>query len=69
MTLLKTIAPTDMSEVYLFNLVDGWLKAKATYNETKDAQDLGHVAWFEMSIEQLVNQIKRERLARSNPSY
>lgn len=58
-----------MSEIYLYNLVKSWLEVKRLYSEANDERSLNQVAWYERQIEDLVNQIERERWRKAHPSY
>lgn len=58
-----------MSEIYLYNLVKSWLEVKRLFAEARDEHSLNQVAWYERQIEDLVNQIERERWRKAHPGY
>ena len=57
------------SDIYLFNIVRKWIELKHIYAESHDEATLEEIAFWEMRIENLIEQIQRERQARQNPSY
>lgn len=58
-----------MSEIYLFNMIKAWIAARKHWAENRTPENFQQIARWECLIENLMEQIERERLNRQHPSY